>query len=100
MVGSTTALAEALSGLDHKSDLIDAKRTFVESYVGNGMEEAEFVNGRDDLLHLEKGYNEVRLRQSSSGAKKRRAATPREMRACRTQFVLSHFGREAMCERK
>jgi hypothetical protein len=44
------------------------------------MEEAEFPDARDDLLHLEKDYDEVRLRQSSAAAKKRRTVTPKETR--------------------
>jgi len=39
MVANTTAIAEALSRIDHKFDLMYAKRAFVHWYVGEGMEE-------------------------------------------------------------
>jgi hypothetical protein len=60
------------------------------------MEEAEFADARDDALHLEKDYDDVWLRQLSEAAKKMRAATLRQTRSRGTQFILPHFGREAM----
>merc|ERR1719270_3258391 len=42
MLSNTTAIAEALARLDHKFDLMYAKRAFVHWYVGEGMEEGEF----------------------------------------------------------
>lgn len=57
-ISNSTAIAEVWSRVNYKFDLMFAKRAYAHWYMGEGMDEQEFVDARENLASLEKDYEE------------------------------------------
>jgi len=66
MIGNNVAIARVFQErLSKKYDMMYSQRAYVHWYVGEGMEEGEFSEAREDLGFLEKDYLDVMTEQAS-----------------------------------
>merc|ERR1712179_191275 len=66
MIGNNVAINRVFTErLSKKYDMMYSQRAYVHWYVGEGMEEGEFSEAREDLGFLEKDYLDVVQEQAS-----------------------------------
>merc|ERR550539_1896859 len=66
MIGNNVAVNRVFQErLSKKYDMMYSQRAYVHWYVGEGMEEGEFSEAREDLGFLEKDYLDVMTEQAS-----------------------------------
>jgi tubulin alpha len=69
MIGNNVAISRVFTDrIVKKYDMMYSQRAFVHWYVGEGMEEGEFAEAREDIGFLEKDYLDVLQEQNTDDA--------------------------------
>eukprot|EP00357_Protocruzia_adherens_P011918 CAMPEP_0115016858 /NCGR_PEP_ID=MMETSP0216-20121206/27727_1 /TAXON_ID=223996 /ORGANISM="Protocruzia adherens, Strain Boccale" /LENGTH=453 /DNA_ID=CAMNT_0002387475 /DNA_START=74 /DNA_END=1435 /DNA_ORIENTATION=+ len=58
LISNSTAIRHTFARVNHKFDLLFSKSAFVHWFVGEGMEQGEFMDARENMACLEKDYEE------------------------------------------
>ena len=61
MVANHTSMCQVFQKVNQNFDLMFAKRAFVHHFVGEGLEENEFTDARQNLYELERDYANLAL---------------------------------------
>merc|ERR1712045_502828 len=87
MIGNNVAVSRVFTErITKKYDMMYSQRAFVHWYVGEGMEEGEFSEAREDLGFLEKDYLDVVTEQASD------EVNPEEELFCNFRTFRPMFG--------
>lgn len=75
MVANSTCIKEVVGRMNYKFGVMKRKRAFVHWFVGAGMEEGEFDEAQDDVLALEKDFEELNMPSSQYEEQQRQQET-------------------------
>ena len=67
MVANNSEIRRVFSKINHKFDLMHAKKAYLHWYVRDGMEEGEFEEARENLAALEGDYAEIAGENNEEG---------------------------------
>jgi tubulin alpha len=59
MISNTTAIGKVIDRMNTKFDAMFSKRAFVHWYIGEGMEEGEFHEAKEDLVAMSKDFEDI-----------------------------------------
>lgn len=66
MISGNVGIKEAWRTLRQKYDILVSKKSFIHWFIGEGLEESDFSEANEDILILEKDYEEIAQDSESS----------------------------------